>query len=632
MIERPVFIVAPPRSGAPLLTAVLRSSPGILGGSERVPWNELPGIHPSERDWDSDRLTRQNLTDAVRDAWEEESTALADDEQGEVGRLIDGSPKNALRIPFLDALFPDASFVFVYREPRKTLPGIVSGWESGQFVTYRDLPGWKGKPWSFLLTPGWGELSGRPLAEVAAAQWMTTMQVMLDDLERLQAQRWCVVDYSSLAAHTEREAERICGFLGLEWSGEVPDSVAALRQSLKPPQRRTMKDHVKVLDEQLPETRELAERAKEYVARLPGSQDRPAAPPATESPLRSVFTASMPEFLAQLQSSLLVTTYQTGKLICARAAPQGLNTHFRDFNRPMGMAVRNERLAIGTRSEVWDFRNVPDAAAKVEPKGSHDACYVPRNVHQTGDISIHEIAFADDDLWIIATNFSCLATLDADHSFVPRWRPPFVSALAPEDRCHLNGLCVIDDHIRYVTALGETDEAGGWRENKASGGILIDVDSGETVLRGLSMPHSPRFYRDRFWILESGRGAFSVADLEAGTWETVAELPGFTRGLAFAGPLAFIGLSQIRESSTFGGLPLEERLDERLCGVWVVNIETGQIVGFIRFEDLVQEIFDVAFLPGARFPEIAEPASDTTAFSYVLPDEALADVAQPAAS
>ena len=176
------------------------------------------------------------------------------------------------------------------------------------------------------------------------------------------------------------------------------------------------------------------------------------------------------------------------------------------------------------------------------------------------------------------------------------------------------------DAVRYVTALGASDEPGGWRENRAGGGVLIDVESSETVVSGLSMPHSPRWHRDRLWLLESGEGSLAAVDLESGTVETVVELPGFTRGLAFAGPLAFIGLSQVREATTFGGLPLTARLEERQCGVWVVNIETATVIGFLRFEELVQEIFDVAILPGIRFPEIAEHGSDAVNLSYVLPD------------
>jgi uncharacterized protein (TIGR03032 family) len=267
---------------------------------------------------------------------------------------------------------------------------------------------------------------------------------------------------------------------------------------------------------------------------------------------------------------------------------------------------------------VLDYRNHPPLAARLKPQGSHDACYLPRNAHFTGDVSIHELAFAGDELWIVATGFSCLATLDAAHSFVPRWRPPFVTALAAEDRCHLNGVAVVGDRPAFVTALGETDEAVGWRRDKATGGVVIDVESGETVLGGLSMPHSPRWHDDRLWFLESGRGSLAATDPESGEVETVAELPGFTRGLAFSGDLAFVGLSQIRETATFGGLPLE-KLDERLCGVWAVNVISGNVVGFLRFEELVQEIFEVALLPGVRFPEIAETGSRGAESTFVVP-------------
>jgi uncharacterized protein (TIGR03032 family) len=290
----------------------------------------------------------------------------------------------------------------------------------------------------------------------------------------------------------------------------------------------------------------------------------------------------------------------------------------------MGLAWRPPRLAIGTGTQVWEYLNVPDVAEKLEPAPEpHDACLIPRRVHYTGDIRIHDVAYAGDELWVVATRFSCLATLDADHSFVPRWRPPFVTGLSADDRCHLNGLAVIDDEVRYVTALGATDSPGGWREDKAGGGILMDVPSSEIAISGLSMPHSPRWYRDRLWLLESGQGTLAVANLDAGTVETVVELPGFTRGLAFAGPLAFVGLSEVREATTFGGLPLTGRLEDRQCGVWVVNIETATVIGFLRFEDQVQEIFDVAILPGMRFPEIAEHGSDVVNLSYVVPQAEL---------
>jgi uncharacterized protein (TIGR03032 family) len=397
------------------------------------------------------------------------------------------------------------------------------------------------------------------------------------ELEALAAERVVATDQEALLADPRGELRRLCGALGIRYD-----------QALLGP----LED-----------------------ARRAGS----TAPDDDESPLRSVFTNTFGERLAGLGSSLLVSTYQTGKLICARVGDGALNTHFRDFDKPMGIAVADGRVCLGTRTEVWDLRDMPEVAPKLEPPGSHDACYLPRNRHVTGNVAVHELAFAGGELWLVATEFSCLATLDAHHSFVPRWTPPFVGELAPGDRCHLNGLAVVDDRVRYVTALGQTDEPGGWREGKAAGGVIVDVPSSEVVAAGLSMPHSPRWHRSRLWVLESGRGELGVVDLDSGRVECVAQLPGFTRGLAFAGDVAFVGLSQIRESSTFGDLPLLDRLEERQAGVWVVDLARGQVEGFLRFDDLVQEVFDVALLPGTRYPEIAEPGSSAVATSYVLP-------------
>ena len=349
--------------------------------------------------------------------------------------------------------------------------------------------------------------------------------------------------------------------------------------------------------------------------------------PATLEPLRSIHTSNFPRLLKELGLSLAISTYQAGKVVLVRADGDVLNTHFRLFQKPMGLATdRAGRMAIGSSARIWEFRNVPDVAPKLEPIGKHDACYLPRNMHVTGDIDIHEMAWGTDGLWFVNTRFSCLCTQDLDHSFVPRWRPPFVTAYAPEDRCHLNGLELVEGAPKYVTALGTTDTAGGWRENKARGGVLMDVTTNEIVTQGLSMPHSPRWYRDRLWVLESGEGSLATVDLATGEVETVIQLPGFTRGLDFYGPLAFIGLSQVRESAVFSGIPLTERTTERSCGVWVVNIDRAEIVAFLGFEDAVQEIFAVQVLPGIRFPELVIEDNEFIKSSYVLPDEALAQV------
>ena len=208
---------------------------------------------------------------------------------------------------------------------------------------------------------------------------------------------------------------------------------------------------------------------------------------------------------------------------------------------------------------------------------------------------------------------------------MPVWRPSFITAYAPEDRCHLNGLCVIDDEARYVTALGETDEPNGWREHKLDGGILIDVPSGEIVSRGMCFPHSPRWHDGRLWVLESGRGVLVTIDTETGERTDVGAVPGFARGLSFVGPYAFIGLSQVREH-VFDGLPLTGEGVDRNCGVWVMDTRNGQIVAWAKFSGGVHEIYEVVALPGLRYPEIVEPGAELADSAFVLPDAALTEV------
>ncbi len=333
--------------------------------------------------------------------------------------------------------------------------------------------------------------------------------------------------------------------------------------------------------------------------------------------------------LRQLGASLLVTTYQAGRLVLVRDEGDRLNTHFRAFQAPMGMALSGDRLAVGTKIQVWEYVDVPGVTAKLEPPGRHDACFLPRSCHVTGNIQIHEMAWGvGNALWVVNTRFSCLCTLDGSARFAPKWRPPFVSALEPTDRCHLNGLGMVGGRPRYVTALGETDEPMGWRGNKARGGIVMDVASGEVIARGLSMPHSPRWYAGRLWVCESGAGTFGSIDPNTGKYEPIAEMPGFTRGVEFAGNLAFVGLSQVRESAVFSGIPITERLTEeqRTCGVCAIDLRTGQVVALLRFETAVQEVFAVTVLPGRRYPELINDDEKLLENSFVVPDAALADV------
>ncbi|HSV15450.1 MAG TPA: TIGR03032 family protein [Tepidisphaeraceae bacterium] len=389
------------------------------------------------------------------------------------------------------------------------------------------------------------------------------------------------------------------------------------------------------------------------------ANEKPQEPP----PLRSVHTNTFAQILHVLGASLAVTTYQAGKLVLLRPEPRAdgpvLNTHFRAFHRPMGFAWERGRFALGTTTEIWEFHDLPAVASKLDTPESparHDAAFLPRTTHHTGDVQVHEMVWVPPDagsetlrrpgslahekpgsspirsdigvglseLWFVNTRFSCLATRSDIYSFVPRWMPPFVTSLAPEDRCHLNGLALRDGQPRYVTALGETDKPGGWRENKPAGGCVIDVRSNQTIARGLSMPHSPRWHNGQLWVLESGNGGVGVIDQANGKYREICRLPGFTRGFDFAGPYAFIGLSQVRESAVFSGITIAEmKQEDRCCGVWAIDTRTGQTVGFVKFLDAVQEVFAVQVLNGIRWPEVLSEDTERLAQSYELPPAAL---------
>jgi uncharacterized protein (TIGR03032 family) len=356
---------------------------------------------------------------------------------------------------------------------------------------------------------------------------------------------------------------------------------------------------------------------------------------AAESALASVHTTSFVSLIQRLGVSIAVSTYQAGKLVLLRAGEGMLNTHFRTFDRPMGVAISGGRLAVGATNQIWEFHNVPAAGPKLSrlPDGSaapgpqHDACYLPRSLSFTGNIQIHEMVWTTADLVFVNTRFSCLCRRSVEFNFVPIWRPPFITHLAPEDRCHLNGLGLRDRKPRYITALGQGNESGSWRANKSSGGIVMDLDTNEVICRGLSMPHSPRWHDGKLWVLASGDGEIGHIDLDSGKYQTVAQLPGFTRGLDFVGPYAFIGLSQVRETATFSGIKIAERpQDQRRCGVWVVDIRDGKTVAFVRFETGVQEIFAVSAMLKTHWPDVVIDNPTVLSESFVLPDEALKEV------
>ena len=318
-------------------------------------------------------------------------------------------------------------------------------------------------------------------------------------------------------------------------------------------------------------------------------------------------------WLAEQGASIALTTYQAGKVFLLGTNPDGqLSVFERTLERCMGLAVHGTSLYISSLYQIWRFE---DAVDEGQNKDGYDACYIPQMSYVTGDIDIHDMAVGPDGkLVFVNTLFNCLAGPSESASFVPVWQPPFISKLAAEDRCHLNGMAADETGPRYLSAVSESDALDGWRDNRKGGGIIIDYASKEIVARGLSMPHSPRLYKGELWILNSGNGTFGNIDPKTGEFEEVCFCTGYARGMTFINGYAVIGLSLPRDNKTFQGLALDDELGNRKvaprCGLMVVDLDTGDVVHWLRFEGVVTELYDVASLMGVKRPSMIGFKSD----------------------
>lgn len=350
-----------------------------------------------------------------------------------------------------------------------------------------------------------------------------------------------------------------------------------------------------------------------------------ALPDESASPEMSEHVACQIDegFAAWMQGcggSMIITTYQAGKVVMVGWNGQQVSILPRHFPRPMGVAVRDGQMALATRDELIYLADAPLLAPDYVEPGLYDALFIPRVAYYTGRLNLHDLAFGGDTLWTVNTRFSCLATLSSQYSFVPQWKPWFISELSPEDRCHLNGMTLVDGQPRYVTALGMTDTARGWTEGKASGGVLIDIKTNEILRVGLAMPHSPRYRDGKIFLLNSGMGEFSVVDPVRKDYTAICALPGYVRGLCLVDNFALIGLSKIRERHTFGGLPLQHRFETLKSGVCIVDLTTGNCVGTLEFLEGCHELYDVQFLAGLRRPSILNRQKLASRRAYTTPE------------
>ena len=351
-----------------------------------------------------------------------------------------------------------------------------------------------------------------------------------------------------------------------------------------------------------------AEQSAEAVPAAAPAAAKPAEKPPldlTQLKVEKSCSRGLSTWLSSNRVSLAISSYQTGRVYLVGSDQQGRVSFFeRIFERAMGIVGNAQRIYLGGLYQLWRFENVLRQNEIIH--GKFDKCYVPRNAQTIGDLDIHELGIRSDGRVVfVNTKYSCLAELSTTHSFKPIWKPAFISKLAPEDRCHLNGLAMVDGKPKYVTAVCKSDAVDGWRDRRMNGGVVIDVETDEIVCEGLSMPHSPRWANGKLWVLNAGTGHLGYVDFEKKAFVPTAWFPGFLRGLSIVGNIAAVGLSKPR-NQRFEGLQLDEELKKRdaepWCGVQIVNLSNGDVVNWIRFEGDISEIFDISFLPNVVNP------------------------------
>lgn len=346
-----------------------------------------------------------------------------------------------------------------------------------------------------------------------------------------------------------------------------------------------------------------------FAAQAVSESANPAPGAADDTPPKLAVSMS-PGFNAWLRDaggSLAFSTYQVGKILfLGLNSQQQLSIFERTFPRSMGVAVSADArsLLLAAKTHIYQF---DDLLGEGQTNEGYDALYAPHTAWITGDIDLHDVAFdANNEPLFISTAFNCIATVCRGYSFKSLWHPPFVSGALAGDRCHLNGMALQEGRPKYASCVATTDMVDGWREHRSDGGVVVDIDSNRIVLDGLSMPHSPRWYRDRLWLLNSGKGEFGWVDIERNRFHPVALCPGFARGLAFVDHYAVIGVSEPRAGKTFDGLPLQGVLEQQgltaRCGLCVIDLVSGEMVQWVQIQGVISELYDVSFLPNRIRP------------------------------
>lgn len=345
-----------------------------------------------------------------------------------------------------------------------------------------------------------------------------------------------------------------------------------------------------------------------------------------EVPLTIHADKGLMELMAARKLSLAVTIVPDG-LVLVGLSPQGnLSVEHRVIPHAWALAYEHGRLAVSNLREIIVYGNSPRlASSHPERPGHFDAFFTPQATFFTGDCSVHDMVITPRGLVVANTRFSSVCLIDGQYNFNPIWHPSFISAQMPEDRCHLNGLAVADNQVRYVTAFGAFDKKEGWRTRQGDQGVLVDVVQDSILLGNLSMPHSPRLFDGRLFVLESGFGAVLEIDPNTGKKRCLANFPGLTRGLCADQEVLFVGISQRRPSKNDWALPIDNPDVPTIAGVAAIDMNTGKVLGMMRIANSAREVFDVKLLPNITCPGIADTSKldsfyiiDSPAGSYWL--------------
>jgi uncharacterized protein (TIGR03032 family) len=658
MASQQIFIVAAPRSGAGLFLELSC----LAQDFSRTELSDTSLVEIAADELGIDVFASHSLLDLGLSAAEEQKliAKLKSFYPASSGTSIDYHPSFAPNVGLLAKTFPEAKFVFVAREFAPAVASGIVAWQSGAFVTEPDLPTWWGTKWSYPLISDWADLIGEPINEIVARQFVDLALGSLSELrnlagsDALSSSRVVAVKHEQLLSKPEQTIIDSLAKLGITWKGTLPATLPKPKASSRAKGSLEASGIMELARTGIEANHQAFAKLREalvgvgleefassvFESGMPSlGANAQVAEPASKAPkitkqlsegtpFVAHFSGALPELLAKAKASLIFSAYNSGLVGTVRAEGKSIDTSYIRLAKPMGMALSEGKLAISTMDSILSFNMQNQLASRISGEINPDAVFVPQSTVHTGHLAVHDMAYGTapgfEGLWFINSAFSCLSLMHADYSFVPKWRPKWISGLAFENRCHLNGLAMVEGAPKYATSLSQADTRQGWREDKGTSGVIVDISTNRLVASGLSMPHSPRWHKNKLYFLESGKGSLASVDLKSGELTTIATLPGFTRGLSFIGDYALVGLSQVRESS-FKDLPVTSTKQERNCGIWVVDTRSGKTVATLKFDGVIQELFEIKVVENSRWPIFIDRTPETST-AFVLPKAAIKDI------